>query len=93
MKITFEVDGRIKFIYDDTVAEVMREVGGKLNVKRASHVEPTVCDLYEGGPKFDGWQADMSPVGGPVLGPYGTRGQALDAERNYLVSLDIPRPR
>ena len=39
---------------------------GKLQITRASHVEP---DL-------DGnWWADMGPVGGPVLGPFGTRGE------------------
>jgi hypothetical protein len=45
---------------------------GKLQITRASHVEPD----YDGN-----WWADMRPVDGPVLGPFGTRGEALGAER------------
>ena len=49
---------------------------GKLQITRASHVEPD----------SDGnWWADMGPVGGPVLGPFGTRGEALQAERGWLL--------
>ena len=45
---------------------------GKLQITRASHVEPD----------SDGnWWADMGPVGGTVLGHFGTRGEALQAER------------
>jgi hypothetical protein len=83
VKITFEVDGRIKFIYDDTLAEVAAEVGG-LSIKRASHVEPALDK---------GWMADMAPVGGPVLGPFHTRGAALTAEREWLVDNRLPRPK
>lgn len=82
MKVTFEVDGRIKFIYDDSVAEVVKEVG-QLTIKRASHVEPT-----PGGE----WVADMAPVGGPLLGPYPTRERALYEERYWLFVNNIPRP-
>ena len=49
---------------------------GRLQITRASHVEP---DL-------DGnWWADMGPVEGPVLGPFGSRSEALAAERGWLV--------
>jgi len=83
MKITFEVDGRIKFIYDDTAAEVAQEVG-TLTIKRASHVEP-------GG---DGWwYADMAPVGGPRLGPFAKRATALTVEHEWLAMKGIPIPR
>ena len=30
------------------------------------------------------WWADLSPVHGPRLGPFGVRSQALDAERLWL---------
>lgn len=83
MKITFEVDGRIKFIYDDTAAEVAGEVG-PLDIRRASHVEPDSKGF---------WFADMSPVGGPSIGPFITRGAALNAEREWLVDNNLPRPR
>jgi hypothetical protein len=50
---------------------------GRLRIARGSHVEPTA----------DGrWTADLSPVGGPVLGPFPARSQALDAERAWLLA-------
>ena len=47
---------------------------GTLSVRRASHVEPDGAD----------WYADLSPVGGPKLGPFGLRSQALRAETAWL---------
>lgn len=48
---------------------------GSVHVQRGSHVEP---DL-------DGqWFADMSPVGGPRLGPFPRRSDALNAEVAWL---------
>jgi len=71
---TFRIeDGHLRFVYDDAVAELLDE--GTVAVCRVSHVEPA-----EGG----GWTADMSPVDGPVLGPFQLRQQALDAERAWL---------
>ncbi|MGE0757205.1 MAG: hypothetical protein AB7O38_09300 [Pirellulaceae bacterium] len=48
---------------------------GRLEIRRGSHVEPT----GQGG-----WQADLAPVGGPVLGPFATRSAALAAELRWL---------
>jgi hypothetical protein len=86
MKVTFEVDGKIRFIYEDEGASLMQEVG-PLEVKRASHVEP------KSGPYGTWWHADMSPVGGPSLGPFSTRAEALEAERDWLIAEGIPKPR
>ena len=73
LELVVGVDGGVKCIYDDALD--LRALG-KLQITRASHVEP---DL-------DGnWWADMGPSGGPVLGPFGTRGRALQAERGWLV--------
>ena len=50
-------------------------------IARASHVEP--------GRDSAGnhcWLADMSPVGGPLLGPYATRWLALEAELVWLAN-------
>jgi hypothetical protein len=44
-------------------------------IRRASHVEPDA----EGR-----WSADLSPVAGPVLGPFDRRSDALTAEQVWL---------
>jgi hypothetical protein len=48
---------------------------GRPSVSRASNVEPDA----------DGrWLADLGPVGGPVLGPFDLRSEALEAEVAWL---------
>lgn len=48
---------------------------GWVAIRRASHVEPDV----------DGrWNADLAPVGGPVLGPFDLRSEAITAETHWL---------
>ena len=59
MELVVGCDGVARRIYDEALD--LREIG-KLQITRASHVEPD-------GDGF--WWADMGPVGGPVLGPYG----------------------
>jgi hypothetical protein len=36
------------------------------------------------------WWASMLPVGGPVLGPFQTHTQALEAERQWLITNNLP---
>lgn len=74
-KISVSAEGVIRFIYDDALLGLLSE--GKPSVTRASHVEP--CALGWGG-----WIADLSPVSGPVLGPYTTRHEALAAEVEWI---------
>jgi len=69
-------NGEITFIYADEMKPFLEL--GEATVKRVSHVEPTTVD---GEVK---WAADMSPVNGPVLGPYGSRQKALDEEVQWL---------
>ena len=71
--ITIKTDGRIEFIYDDRLRGLLQQ--GDASVTRASAVEPTVDNQ---------WTADMGPSGGPVLGPFPTRQEALDAETEWL---------
>lgn len=66
-------EGRLHFIYDDRIA-FLNQLGDS-ETKRASNVEPD---------GHGGWTADMAPVGGPVLGPFALRGDALSAEVEYL---------
>lgn len=65
--------GGVEFVYADDLAALFAD--GDMTVVRASHVEPRA-----GG----GWEADLGPVGGPVLGPFPTRGAALVAEAEWL---------
>jgi hypothetical protein len=72
MELVVSGDGAVACIYDEALD--LRELG-QLSIKRASHVEPD-----EAG----NWSADMEPSGGPVLGPFASRSEALVAEREWL---------
>lgn len=48
---------------------------GAARFRRASHVEPDAQGR---------WWADLAPVGGPILGPFTLRSQALQAEHAWL---------
>jgi len=50
---------------------------GEIVIRRASRVEPDDSGR---------WWADLSPVGGPALGPFARRSQALAAERDWLAT-------
>ena len=73
MELVVGVDGMARCIYDEALD--LREIG-KLQITRASHVEPD-AEGY--------WWADMGPSGGPVLGPFRSRTEALGAERGWLL--------
>lgn len=68
-------DGEVTAIYSDDLAGLLAQ--GEAQITRASHVEPLGAE----------WTADMSPVGGPVLGPFPLRGDALAAETAYLEAM------
>jgi hypothetical protein len=72
MELVVGVDGMARCIYGEELD--LREIG-KLQITRASHVEPDL-DGY--------WWADMGPVDGPVLGPFRSRREALEAERGWV---------
>ena len=71
-ELVVQANGTIRLVYDEAL---QLEEFGPLEIQRASHVEPNP----EGA-----WTADLSPVGGPRLGPYALRSDALEAERNWL---------
>ena len=80
MRLVIAPDGRIEAVY----SELIDLAGlGRLHVTRASHVEPGT----------DGhWSADLAPVGGPVLGPFRRRSEALAAEQDWLEAHWPARP-
>jgi hypothetical protein len=72
MQLVVDPVGLIRTIYDEQID--LAEFGHAV-ITRASHLEPDT----------DGrWRADLSPVGGPLLGPFDRRSQALEAERAWL---------
>jgi len=72
MQLVVHPSGNVQCLYDESVD---LQALGRLRITRASHVEPHA----------DGrWIADLSPVGGPKLGPFKRRSQALRAERLWL---------
>lgn len=79
MQIRIKGD-EVRFIYSDSLQGLMAQ--GQAVTRRASHVEPD----------GSGWTADMSPVGGPKLGPFSTRSEALAEEVAWLRAHGIPTP-
>jgi len=57
---------------------------GTLAIARGSHVEPNASGQ---------WTADLSPVDGPLLGPFLSRSDALIAEQQWLETHWLPQAR
>lgn len=72
MQLVIDPSGGIRCVYDEGLP--LSEFG-QLTIARGSHVEPTDSGH---------WTADLSPVGGPRLGPFESRSAALTAERDWL---------
>ncbi len=72
MRLVVDPRGAIRAIYDEAIEFAAL---GRAEISRASHVEPDANG---------GWSADLSPVGGPLLGSFGRRSEALQAEHAWL---------
>jgi hypothetical protein len=72
MNLLIDPQGHVHCLYGEAMD---LSTLGQLSIRRASHVEPD-----EQGQ----WWADLSPVDGPRLGPFGRRSQALEAEAVWL---------
>lgn len=72
MQLIVQPDGALRCIYGEAID---LHTLGHPSVSRASHVEPD---------QHGRWLADLSPVGGPCLGPFDARSQALAAESRWL---------
>ena len=73
MELLITPTGGIRCVYSE---EVNLHQLGRLSIQRGSHVEPTSAGQ---------WTADLSPVNGPILGPFTTRTEALNAEEAWLL--------
>jgi hypothetical protein len=80
MRLVVDPRGQVRCLYGEAVDLASL---GMLSIRRASLVEPD----REGS-----WWADLSPLGGPRLGPFTRRSLALDAERAWLEQhwLEVP---
>jgi hypothetical protein len=81
MDLVVDPAGRVTAVYSE---EIDLAALGRPVIARASHVEPLPVDR---------WTADLSPVGGPVLGPFDRRSEALAAEVAWLQRHWLARPR
>jgi hypothetical protein len=72
MQLVVMPDGTVRCIYGE---ELELSALGRLQIARASHVEPTAGGM---------WLADLAPVNGPCLGPFTCRSEALAAELQWL---------
>jgi hypothetical protein len=80
MRLVVTPIGTGRAIYTEDIALMAL---GRLSISRASSVEPD----------HDGrWWADLAPVGGPRLGPFALRSEALHAEVAWLESHWLTRP-
>ena len=72
MELFITPAGQVRCLYGEAL-----DLGslGPLTIRRASHVEPT---------DGDSWTADLSPIGGPTLGPFAQRSLALAAEARWI---------
>ena len=72
MDLLVSPDGTVRAVYSEDIQ--LTNLGSAV-ISRASHVEPDSQGR---------WLADLSPVGGPVLGPFDRRSEALAAELAWL---------
>lgn len=78
MQLIVRSNGQVRCVYGE---EIDLHVLGQPLIRRGSHVEPD-SDAR--------WFADLSPVSGPVLGPFNSRSDALAVEIDWLEKNWLP---
>ena len=74
MQVVIQPNGTIRCLYDENID---LSSFGRLSIRRASHVEPDAVGQ---------WFADLSPLEGPILGPFPRRSDALTAESHWIAA-------
>jgi len=72
MQLVVTPSGNVRCVYSEAIC--LASIG-RLAIARGSHVEPDAAGC---------WFADLSPVNGPLLGPFAQRSDALLAEASWL---------
>jgi hypothetical protein len=72
MRLLVDCLGNVTCVYAEAIDLALV---GPLSIRRAGRVEPDAAGR---------WWADLGPVGGPPLGPYRRRSEALAAEARWL---------
>jgi hypothetical protein len=96
IKVVIPPDGSPRAVYSEAAQALLAPLGN-VEIRRASRVEPTAYLGYNARTwlfqhrgittdeySYDLWWADLTPVDGPVLGPYNTRDYALKEEIEWL---------
>jgi hypothetical protein len=74
MELVVSPSGQVRCLYAEAIN---LSALGDLTIRRAGHVEPDEAGR---------WWADLAPLGGPRLGPFGRRSEALRAEAGWIDS-------
>ena len=72
MHLVVDTQATVRCLYDETIDLASL---GHMQISRASHVEPDTSGQ---------WWADLRVSGGPELGPFPHRSEALAAERRWI---------
>jgi hypothetical protein len=72
MELLIDPHGNVRCLYAEVIDLAQL---GQLSIRRGSHVEPD---------QHGQWLCDLSPVSGPMLGPFASRSAALAAEVIWL---------
>jgi hypothetical protein len=78
MQLIVQSDGAVRCVYGEMID--LSSLGPQ-QIRRASFVEPDAAGA---------WHVDLAPSGGPQLGPFPCRSQALLAELEWLEQAHLP---
>ena len=99
LKVIVDGKGKPRHLLAEEHEDFLSVLGEKEETWRNSHVETVSSlsakakdELQQRMPAIpeNVWFADMQPVNGPVIGPFATHAEALQAEVTYLEENKLP---